>query len=43
MISFGDIHKVLGMEPLPSVAAPPGQRKRPLDNGASAGGLLQPT
>jgi len=36
MIAFGDIHKVLDMEPL---AAPPGQRKRPRANGASAGGL----
>jgi len=39
MIAFGDIHEVLGMEPLPSAAAPPGQRKRPRANGASAGGL----
>lgn len=39
MIAFGDIHKVLGMEPLPSAAEPPGQRKRPRANGASAGGL----
>ena len=39
MIAFGDIHKVLGMEPLPSAAEAPGQRKRPRANGASAGGL----
>jgi len=39
MIAFGDIHKVLGMEPLPSAAVPPGQRKRPRANGAAAGVL----
>jgi len=42
MIVFGDIHKVLGMEPLPSATGPPGQRKRPHANGASAADGLQP-
>jgi len=35
MIAFGDIHRLLGMDPLQSAA---GQRKRPA-NGVSAGGL----
>jgi len=39
MIAFGDIYKVLSMEPFPQAADPPGQRKRPWANGASAGGL----